>query len=410
MNKNIIKKIENIAQHKDEEEEAKYYEKYYDLFEETYSILRKKKVLLYGGVAINELLPPELQFYKTTALPDIDILTTNGEKLAKTIVKYFHKKGFSNITTSHSEALHPGTYKVYVDSLQILDITDIPKHVYKRLDTNSVLIKRLQLKAVDPQFLRMTLHLILAKGDATTVHRWGKVLERLTLFYKQFPPKVCNTIYTSNKSKDLNNTSKEVANIVPEDLTNKIYSILKDTDYILFGLHEVELLLEKHIKTNILPSPIQILVKEQNLKDIAISFVNKIAAHDDLYTSHLKISEVYKEDTLIPDHIFIYYKKQQLLSIFHANVCYGYNNYGDLKIASIHTIIFMYLCILLTPYRHFHNLNSLECLVNILALKQSKLRNTKKKLFQDVVSQCYGENIGLVTLRKNRLLRLASQK
>ena len=108
--------------------------------------------------------------------------------------------------------------------------------------------------------------------------------------------------------------------------------------------------------------------------------------------------------------IFIYYKKQQLLSIFHANVCYGYNNYGDLKIASIHTIIFMYLCILLTPYRHFHNLNSLECLVNILALKQSKLRNTKKKLFQDVVSQCYGENIGLVTLRKNRLLRLASQK
>ena len=410
MNKNIIKKIENIAQHKDEEEEAKYYEKYYDLFEETYSILRKKKVLLYGGVAINELLPPELQFYKTTALPDIDVLTTNGEKLAKTIVKYFHKKGFSNITTSHSEALHPGTYKVYVDSLQILDITDIPKHVYKRLDTNSVLIKRLQLKAVDPQFLRMTLHLILAKGDATTVHRWGKVLERLTLFYKNFPPKVCNTIYTSNKSKDLNNTSKEVANIVPEDLTNKIYSILKDTDYILFGLHEVELLLEKHIKTNILPSPIQILVKEQNLKDIAISFVNKIAAHDDLYTSHLKISEVYKEDTLIPDHIFIYYKKQQLLSIFHANVCYGYNNYGDLKIASIHTIIFMYLCILLTPYRHFHNFNSLECLVNILALKQSKLRNTKKKLFQDVVSQCYGENIGLVTLRKNRLLRLASQK
>ena len=410
MNKNIIKKIENIAQHKDEEEEAKYYEKYYDLFEETYNILRKKKVLLYGGIAINELLPPELKFYKTTALPDIDVLTTNGEKLAKTIVKYFHKKGYSNITTSHSEALHPGTYKVYVDSLQILDITDIPNHVYKRLDKNSVLIKRLQLKVVDPQFLRMTLHLILAKGDATTVHRWGKVLERLILFYKHFPPRVCNTIYSSNKSKDSNNDSNEVVNNIPEDLTNKIYSILKDTDYILFGLHEVELLLDKHIKTNILPSSIQILVKEQNLKDIATSFVNKIAAHNDLYTSHLKISEVYKEDTLIPDHIFIYYKKHQLLSIFHANVCYGYNNYDDLKIASIHTIIFMYLCILLTPYRHFNNLNSLECLVNILALKQSKLRTTKKKLFQDVVSQCYGENIGLVTLRKNRLLRLASQK
>ena len=412
MNKNIIKKIENIAQHKDEEEEAKYYEKYYNIFEETFNILRTKKVLLYGGVAINELLPPNLQFYKTTALPDIDVLTTNGEKLAKTIVKYFHKKGFSNITTSQSEALHPGTYKVYVDSLQILDITDIPKNVYTRLVKNSVLIKRLQLKAVDPQFLRMTLHLILAKGDATTVHRWGKVLERLTLFYKHFPPKVCNTIYAS---KTANKTSASKAtkaknHTIPEDLTDKIYTILKDTDYILFGLHEVEILLDKHIKTNVLPSSIQILVKEQNLKEIATSFVNKISAHNDLYTPHLKISEVYKEDSLIPDHIFIYYKKQQLLSIFNANVCYGYNIYNNLRIASIHTIIFMYLCMLLTPYKHFHNLNSLECLVNILTLKQSKLRTTTKKLFQDVVSKCYGENIGLVTLRKNRLLRLASQK
>jgi hypothetical protein len=132
-------------------------------------------------------------------------------------------------------------------------------------------------------------------------------------------------------------------------------------------------------------------------------------SHNDSYKPYLKISEVYKDDTLISDHVFIYYKNTPLVILFHSNVCYGYNIYNEMRIASIHTIIFMYLCILLTPYKHFHNKDSLECLVNILALKQSKLRSTQKKLFQDVVSQCYGENIGLVTLRKNRLLRLAKQ-
>ena len=68
----------------------------------------------------------------------------------------------------------------------------------------------------------------------------------------------------------------------------------------------------------------------------------------------------------------------------------------------------MYLSIILSPYKHFTNIDSLECLTNTLALLNNKSRGTNKKLLQDVVGQCYGENIGLVTMRKNRLLRLAS--
>jgi hypothetical protein len=405
MEKKVIKQIENIAQKKDEEEEARYYEKYNSIFEETYKILEKKDVLLYGGIAINELLPSKLKFYKTTALPDIDVLTINGEKLAKNIVKYFQKIGFNNITTSHSEALHPGTYKVYVDSLQILDITDIPINVFKRLSKNAVKSEHKGIKIVDPQFLRMTLHLILAKGDATTVHRWGKVLERLSLFYKQFPPKVCNNIY---KDKRQNTTVTIKEDIVLEDIYKTIYNSISNKEYILFGLHEMDILLDKHIKSTVIQSPIQLLVKDQNLKDIANSIIHNISAHNNTYAKYLHLSKLYNEDTLISDHIFVFYKKIPIISIFHANVCYGYNLYNGIRIASIHTIIFMYLCMILSPYNHFKNLDSLECLVNTLAVLNNKSRGSNKKLLQDVVSQCYGENIGLVTMRKNRLLRLAS--
>jgi len=400
MNNNILKKINSIVQHKDDEEEKYYYEKYNSIFKETFKILRKKKILLYGGTAINELLPSKLQFYKSTALPDIDVLTIDGEKLAKNIVKYFKKKGYNNISTTHSEALHPGTYKVYVDSLQILDITNVPKNVYKRLAENSVVSSHLKLKIVDIQFLRMTLHLILAKGDATTVHRWGKVLERLTLFYKQYPPKLCKKTSNMQNNADTND-------IFPEDLITNIYTILKDSDYILFGIHEIELLLDRNINSNVIQSPIQVLVKTSKLEDITTSIINKINADSNIYKKYLKVSQVYKEDTLIPTHIFIYYKQKPIMAIFNADVCYGFNLYNGIKIASIHTIIYMYLCMILTPYKHFHDVNSLECLVNMLTLKQMKMRSTKKKLYQDIVSQCYGENIGLVTMRKNRLLRLA---
>jgi len=86
--------------------------------------------------------------------------------------------------------------------------------------------------------------------------------------------------------------------------------------------------------------------------------------------------------------------------------------FDGLRIASIHTIIRMYMCMVLSPRQnvHFSTLN-LECLVNTLALLQNKARTVRaqrhKKLFQDVVAQCYGASTGLVTLRKNRLLRLA---
>ena len=169
----------------------------------------------------------------------------------------------------------------------------------------------------------------------------------------------------------------------------------------------MELLLDKNITPTVIQSPIQILVKTVKLTEVTDYFIYKINEQSNIYKTHLKVSPVYKEDTLIPKHIFIYYKQKPLITIFNADVCYGFNLYNGIKIASIHTIIYMYLCMILTPYKHFHDVNSLECLVNMLTLKQMKLRSTKKKLYQDIVSQCYGENLGLVTMRKNRLLRIA---
>jgi hypothetical protein len=83
-----------------------------------------------------------------------------------------------------------------------------------------------------------------------------------------------------------------------------------------------------------------------------------------------------------------------------------YVSHNKQKIASIHTIIRMYLSMVLSTYDHFETENhSLECLVNILSIIQQKMSGSRKKIYQQLIEQCYGPYQGLITLRRERVLR-----
>jgi hypothetical protein len=405
-----LRKIEEIEKQKDEEEELRYFEKYSHIFQLTFEFLHGRNVLMYGGMAINELLPQKLKFYNAKALPDIDVLTVRAEKLAKDCVTFFQKKGYRNITTSHSEALHPGTYKVYVDSLQVLDITRVSEKAYKRLSKHAVFIEHHKLYVVDPQYLRMTLHLILSKGDAVTVHRWGKALERLVAFYKTFPPKPCDV----DKSIGSLNKNKKSREPVPDTLYEDVYNILRDTEYVHFGIGEIEKVTGKKIPVQPIVPRIQLLA-DDNVDNIARVIVEKlqqmsVTNNTTKYNpKRLKISRIYPADNFVQEHIVIMYGTIPVVVIFRADTCEGFSTYKNIRIASVHTIIRMGLSIMFSSYSHLAPYSSVvECIVNMLTLVSNKdrLKPRHKKLLEDVVKQCYGSSEGLVTMRKNRILRL----
>ena len=57
--------------------------------------LRKKKLVCYGGTAINNILPIEDQFYdKSIELPDYDFFSPEPLKDAKKLADIYYKKGF----------------------------------------------------------------------------------------------------------------------------------------------------------------------------------------------------------------------------------------------------------------------------------------------------------------------------
>jgi len=84
--------------------------------------LRKKRLICYGGTAINNILPKQAQFYnRDLEIPDYDFYSSNAMDDAKELADIFHTKGFHEIEAK--AGVHFGTYKVFVNLIPIADIT-----------------------------------------------------------------------------------------------------------------------------------------------------------------------------------------------------------------------------------------------------------------------------------------------
>ena len=56
------------------------------------NFIKKKKLVCYGGTAINNILPESQQFYnKETEIPDYDFFSDNPIKHAKELADIYHK-------------------------------------------------------------------------------------------------------------------------------------------------------------------------------------------------------------------------------------------------------------------------------------------------------------------------------
>jgi len=393
-----LKKIDQIAKDIEKEEEHEQYIKYKSIFDEAIKYIKTKKILLYGGMAINDLLPKKDKIYPVDSLPDIDIFSENGKKQSDEIVKHFIKKGYNKLTTNSSDALHVGTYKVFIDSVQVFDVTTISKVAFKRLQENSV-IGDTGIRVVNPQFLRLSLHMMMSQSH--DARRWGKVFNRLITFYKYFPPKECTP---QDVSKKISNESFTQSYHITETLIHDAYTFLDKKNIVYFGINEILTYLKNYsgkmyIPPNLKIAPIQIIATS-NILELA----HDVVKH--LNIASLSISELYKADEFIPEHIIIKYKTHPFIEIYNAPICMTYVEYNGRKISSIHSIIRMYISMILSSYKHFQNeQHAIECLVNILSIIQQKMTGSRKKIFQQLIEQCYGPYHGLISLRRERVLR-----
>jgi hypothetical protein len=356
-----------------------------------------KKLVCYGGTAINNILPKYAQFYdKEIEIPDYDFFSNDALNHAKELADIYFKAGYNDVEAK--AGAHQGTFKVFVNFIPIADITYLAKPIYDSIQKDAIL--RAGIRYAPPNYLRMAMFLELSrpKGD---VSRWEKVLKRLTLLNKYYPLKTekCNTIDFQRKMEESGKAY---------DDSEKIYMITRDSlinqGVIFFGGYATTLYskympksvahkLQKVPDFDVLTEDIDkcsIIVKEQLTND-GFDKV-KIVSHD-------PIGEI------IPRRVEILIDKETIASIYEPIACHSYNKLNlfgnEVNVATIDTILSFYLGFLYAKMEGYVE-DRLLCMAQFLFDVQQKNRLKQKGMLKRFTIDCVGVQHTLEDMRAEK--------
>jgi hypothetical protein len=362
-----------------------------DIIKVVEDFIRDKKLICYGGTAINNILPIEDQFYnKNVEIPDYDFFSSNALKDAKELADVYLAKGYEDVEAKAGQ--HYGTYKVFVNYIPVADVTALSNEIYKPLKVDSISVDGILYAS--PNFLRMSMYLELSRPAGDT-SRWEKVMKRLSLLNKHFPLVAkCNNVNFQRKMSSGKNEEK---------IYNSIKNTLLNQNVVFFGGYAISLYahympskLRKKFKNyadfDVLcnnPSQTGTIIKER-LKDIGIKNVT--------VTKHLSVGE------MVPEHCEIKINKDSICFIYKTIGCHSYNvteHQGqNIKIATIDTMLSFYLAFLYTNRSYYNQfIERILCMSQYLFDVQQKNRLEQKGLLKRFSITCKGHQHSVQEIR-----------
>ena len=369
--------------------------------------IKKKGLVPYGGIAINNILPKDDQFYdEETEIPDYDFFSPNAMDDAKALADIYHKKGYSHVEAKAGQ--HFGTYKVFVQFIPVADITFLPRPLFNTLKKHAIVVNGIPY--TPPNFLRMSMFLELSRPAGDT-SRWEKVYKRLQLLNKHYPL----------KHQQCSRSPFQRPMEVSQDQIEQIFAVTRDTlvnqGVVFFGgyaLMQYSKYMPRSLQKKIKPVPdFDVLSSEpkrtaeivrERLKDAGISDIAVVA--------HKQIGEI------IPASYEVKVGKDTICNIYEPVGCHSYNvvqmGTRDIKIATIDTMLSFYLAFLYgySEYGDEYS-NRILCMSQFLFAVQQKNRLEQKGLLRRFSITCYGhqETIEEIRAHKTEVLeRLRSKR
>lgn len=359
------------------------------------NFIRRKKLICYGGTAINNILPSEDQFYnKEIEIPDYDFFTTDALNDAIDLADIYYKEGFEDVEAKSGQ--HFGTYKVFVNYIPVADITLLDKGIYDALKQDAISVGGILY--TPPNYLRMSMYLELSR-PAGDISRWEKVMKRLALLNKHFPVTDlnCNAM---DFQRDMGNKTHE------EEIYDNVQNTLVNQGVVFFGGYAIALYsqympkhlrhkLEKVADFDVLsnePETTAEIVKER-LKDI-----------------HIKNVKIKKREAIgevIPEHYQILIGKDTIAFIYKPIACHSYNIINisgqKVKIATIDTMLSFYLAFLYANKPYYNTfLERTLCMAKFLFEVQQKNRLEQKGLLRRFSIDCYGHQETVEEIRAHK--------
>jgi hypothetical protein len=282
---------------------------------------------------------------------------------AKILADIYYSNGFVNVLAK--SGMHYGTYKVFVNYLPVADITQLDSTLYKKLSETAY--NRKGIYYCPPDYLRMNMYLELSrpKGD---VSRWEKVYSRLKLLNDNYPIKT-----TDCSIRDVNDIK----------YFKDIVDCLHSNKSVFFGGKALDIY--SNYNNNLKNTRSVIDVFNEDPMSCIKELSNKIPELK--YTKDDGINEIF------PPNYILTINSNVVAIIYEPIACYSYinikHNEKNYRIASIFTLLSMYLMFIYMDKCKLYNMNRIMCIASIIFDINDK--NFGKGIFKEIPVNCYGE-------------------
>ena len=357
-----------------------------NIFKIIEKFIKSHKMMIYGGTAINNILPRKLRFYNTEVdVPDYDVFSDNPIENVKEIADIFYEKGYKNVVAKSGS--HIGTYKVFVNYLPVLDVTHMNTLLLDTLLRESITKDGLHYSPVN--LLRFSMYGELSRPQSEP-DRWEKVYKRLVILNKAYPFHYdkCKSSRGTKKNKRMNELSK------PNFLV--IRNTLIENNVIFIGGY-VNTLFGTYLKKNIHKTFDTIThfdVLSPNPKDVAKQVKEQLNFIGNSDISIIK-REAYGE--LIPPSYVVKVNGKVVCVIYKSIHCHAFNkiqiNGKQVNIGSIDTLLHFYLAFYYaanTKYKSYYEPYKLLCMSQFLFEIQEHNKLSQKGLLKRFVTDCDG--------------------
>jgi hypothetical protein len=345
--------------------------------------LRKKKLICYGGIAINNILPLNSQFYDfTKEIPDYDFYSKTPLDDAKELADVYHENDFDDIEAKAGK--HSGTFKVFVGVIGIADITFLEPEIFDNL-AKEVVVKN-GICYASPKFLRMNLYLELSRPKGM-VNRWEKILSRLNLLNKFYPFQIQTRIQSRNA------VSQNAL------LDRFIFAFLIKHDVVFFGGYAFNWYAKE---PQFASQSSQFDLLTEAYQELPQKLMDYLKAKGFECTSEEKsaIGEI------LPEHTVILYKTAIICRMYKPIACYSYNeiivDYTHIRLASMQTMIMFFFAFQFANDVEEYDKERILSMAEVLFNIEQTNRVEKNGLLKRFNVDCYGNQQSLYDILKKK--------
>jgi hypothetical protein len=337
-----------------------------------HTFIQKEKVLCYGGTAINNILPPEKQFYDPSIdIPDYDFFSLTPQEHCRKLANLL-KKEFQDVEAK--PGVHLGTFKVFCNYTGVADISSMDPEIFKKLWKESIIKQNIHY--VPANFLRMNIYLELSRPMGF-VERWKKVYSRLQLLNSEYPV-ICPT-------------RDEIPGHT--DLKEKLEDVLIREKVVLLGFN-AGFLQEQRQKWEL---PLDLLVEEHQVPKVTRELLVLFKK------GHAKARSYEEYGDLLPAHTDILEGNVLVARIYETMACHSYHELSSgLRIGSIPTLLNFFFAMLYAD-KEFAEHTTRQRIICTAQRLVDMANNASKRRFELLTPiTCIGKQKVLLDMKKER--------